>query len=76
MNHGHRLQHLITDHGYSVQYCADCEILHVDVGPVTLRLRPGALDALAEVLGRASVRLHHASPEADTARLPRTLAVN
>lgn len=58
MSHRHLLDLLVADRGYRVQYCSTCEIVHVDVGPVTLRLRPGALDSLAEVLTHASARLH------------------
>ena len=58
MSHQHSLEVLVADRGYVVQYCATCEIVHVDVGPVTLRLRPGALDSLAQVLARAGARLH------------------
>lgn len=58
MSHRHQLELLVADRGYLVHYCATCEIVHVDVGPVTLRLRPGALDCLAQVLVRAGSRLH------------------
>lgn len=58
MSHRHQLELLVADRGYLAQYCATCEIVHLDVGPVTLRLRAAALDGLAQVLERASVRLH------------------
>ncbi|MFV8752860.1 hypothetical protein ACNOYE_20130 [Nannocystaceae bacterium ST9] len=63
MSHRHHLELLVADRGYLVQFCATCEIVHVDVGPVTLRLRPGALDSLAQVLTRASERLHEQQAE-------------
>ena len=69
MSHRHPLQLLASDRGYSVSFCRDCEIVHVEVGPVTLRLRPGALDTLAHVLAHASGQLHHAEPETETVRL-------
>ena len=44
---------------------------------VTLRLRPGALDALARTLQYASMELHRAAPEEQTLRLlPPTGALN
>ncbi|PRP94839.1 hypothetical protein [Enhygromyxa salina] len=56
--HPHDLELLVDDRGYRVKYCHTCEIVHVDVGPVTLRLRPSALDLLATVLTRASARIN------------------
>jgi hypothetical protein len=56
--HRHDLELLANDHGYCVQYCHACDIVHLDLGPVTLRLRPGALEALTEVLSRSTARLH------------------
>jgi hypothetical protein len=56
--HRHELELLAHDHGYCVQYCHACDIVHLELGPVTLRLRPGALEALAEVLSCSTVRLH------------------
>ena len=69
MTHRHNLVPLASEAGYLVQYCSECEIIHVDVGPVTLRLRPGALDVLARVLSRASMALHHAEADERTIRL-------
>lgn len=69
MSHRHPLEPLATDRGYVVSFCPDCEVVHIEVGPVTLRVRPGALDTLAEVLARASARLHHAEPETETVRI-------
>ena len=76
MNNRHTLHPLATDGGYLVQYCEDCDIVHVDVGPVTLRLRTGALETLARVLQRASMELHHASPEEQTLRLRPSPLIN
>ncbi|GEM_PF-3095128 len=67
MPHQHPLDLLAAERGYLVQLCRDCNIVHVDVGPVTLRLRPSALDSLAQVLGRASESLRHVNPDEDTA---------
>jgi hypothetical protein len=75
VSHRHPLEFLASDRGYAVSFCRDCEIVHVEVGPVTLRLRPGALDTLAEVLTSASTRLHHAEPEAETVRITRDLGL-
>jgi len=75
VSHRHPLELLATDRGYAVSFCPDCEIVHVEVGPVTLRLRPGALDTLAHVLARASARLHHAEPESETVRVGLDLAL-
>ncbi|NVB36940.1 hypothetical protein G6O69_03800 [Pseudenhygromyxa sp. WMMC2535] len=62
MSHRHALELLAADHGYLVQICRDCDVVHVDVGPVTLRVRPKALASLTEVLTRACHRLE--SPQA------------
>lgn len=69
MSHRHPLEVLASDRGYVVSFCSECEVVHVEVGPVTLRLRPGALDTLASVLARASAKLHHAEPERETVRI-------
>jgi len=61
VTHRHSLQTLAADHGYVVSFCPECEIVHVDVGPVTLRLRPAALDSLARVLDQASAVMHEAA---------------
>lgn len=73
VTHSHHLQPLASADGYVVQFCPVCEIVHVDVGPVTLRLRPGALDSLARVLAAASAQMHRAEPEAPTLRIARPL---
>jgi hypothetical protein len=75
VSHRHPLELLATDRGYAVHFCSECEVVHVEVGPVTLRLRPGALDTLASVLARASARLHHAEPETETVRIELDLAL-
>ncbi|EDM81263.1 hypothetical protein PPSIR1_40305 [Plesiocystis pacifica SIR-1] len=69
MSHRHALELLAADRGYLVQLCRECSIVHVDVGPVTLRLRPGALDSLAQVLTRASHELHRAEANEETVRI-------
>lgn len=69
MSHRHPLEVLASDRGYAVSFCRDCDIVHVEVGPVTVRLRPGALDTLTEVLTRASSRLHHTAAQTETVRL-------
>lgn len=69
MSHRHPLEVLASDRGYVVSFCSDCEIVHVEVGPVTIRLRPGALDTLASVLASATDRLQHAEPERETVRI-------
>lgn len=61
MTHRHRLEVLAAGSGYQVQLCRTCAIVHVDVGPVTLRLRPSALVSLTEVLARASAQLQAAA---------------
>ena len=53
--HAHEV--LAADRGFVVQFCDHCEVVHVEVGPVTLRLRPDALAKLTEVLTRASAEL-------------------
>jgi hypothetical protein len=67
--HAHDLELLASQHGYTVSICRSCDVVHVDVGPVTLRLRPGALDSLAEVLTRASAAQRRATPEIPSAPL-------
>lgn len=77
MKHRHTLRPLVQDGPYSVEYCETCDIVHVDVGPVTLRLRPGALDALARSLSAASMELHRAERDEQTLRLlPPTPLIN
>ena len=76
VTHRHPLHRLATEGGYLVQYCEDCDVVHVDVGPVTLRLRSSALETLALVLQRASIELHHASPEEQTLRLRPSPLIN
>jgi hypothetical protein len=67
--HTHDLELLASRHGYTVSICRTCDIVHLDVGPVTLRLRPSALDSLAEVLARASAAQQQPTPEASSAPL-------
>ena len=76
MNHPHDLELLASDHGYRVQLCPDCAIVHVEVGPVTLRLRPEALATLARVTSEASARLHLATPDEETTRIEFPLLPN
>ncbi|KIG15370.1 hypothetical protein DB30_05702 [Enhygromyxa salina] len=66
-SHTHEL--LATKRGYRVLICDCCDIVHVEVGPVTLRLRPGALAHLAEVLDHASRQLQTRESNLGTAEL-------
>ncbi len=65
MSHRHSLELLAADRGYVVQFCRECDVVHVDVGPVTLRLRPGALAQLGDLLMLATARLHQREPSCD-----------
>jgi hypothetical protein len=52
-----------------VQRCADCGCISIHMGPVTVRLDDGSLEALWAALGEAGAELH-ARRVAQPPRLP------
>lgn len=40
-----------------IEYCADCELLHLHIGAFTLRLKPAVLHDLRDTLNRAIAML-------------------
>ena len=55
MSHPHRtLARIGATH---IEHCTHCDVLHVSVGPVTLRLERGAARQLRAALGEALDRL-------------------
>jgi hypothetical protein len=60
---------LASERGYLVRFCRECEVVHLEVGPVTLRLSPDGLESLTHAISRASAQLHHATPDEQTARI-------
>jgi hypothetical protein len=67
--HAHTLELLAAERGYLVRFCRECEVIHLEVGPVTLRLSPDGLESLTHALSRASAQLHHAAPDEQTDRI-------
>ncbi len=53
----HPLRSLASGRGIEVQLCVDCDVLHINVGPVTVRLEPGAAARLHHVLHTALRRM-------------------
>lgn len=57
---------LLAHHGAcQVEHCHDCDVLHVTIGPVTLRVQPAAAQQLRRALTTALARLD-ASPTLTT----------
>lgn len=70
----HPLRPLAQDHGCTVELCEDCNVIHVTVGPVTMRLQPQAMAHLHAALGRALARLGAQVPTAASEGPPPPLA--
>jgi len=60
----HSLRSLVRTHVFHIEHCAHCNVLHLSVGPVTLRLELGAARQLRTALGEALERLETSSPAA------------
>ncbi|MEM9456745.1 MAG: hypothetical protein AAGF11_21390 [Myxococcota bacterium] len=48
---------LARNRAAQIEYCADCDVLHMTVGPVTLRLQTKAAHLLCSALVEALERL-------------------
>lgn len=57
----HALRSLVRTHVFHIEHCTHCGVLHVSVGPVTLRLEVGAARQLRAALGEALERLEASS---------------
>ncbi len=44
-----------------IEHCSSCDVLHLTIGPVTLRLEPGAARQLGHALAEAMERLESAT---------------
>ena len=55
---------LARNRAAQIEYCADCDVLHVTVGPVTLRLQTKAAHLLCSALVQALERLPATQPAA------------
>jgi hypothetical protein len=64
----HALRSLLRTHAFHIELCTHCGVLHVSVGPVTLRLELGAARQLRAALGDALDRLE--APTAAPAHSP------
>lgn len=53
---------LARNRATQIEYCADCDVLHVTVGPVTLRLQTNAAHLLCSALVQALERLPSTQP--------------
>jgi hypothetical protein len=58
----HVLRSLLRTHAFHIELCTHCGVLHVSVGPVTLRLEIGAARQLRAALGEALERLEAPAP--------------
>jgi hypothetical protein len=56
----HTLATLACTGAVHIEHCTHCGVLHVSVGPVTLRLELGAAQQLRAALGEALDRLESA----------------
>jgi hypothetical protein len=59
----HALRTLVRTHAFHIEHCAHCDVLHVSIGPVTLRLELGAARQLRAALGEALERLEAPAPD-------------
>ncbi|MEX1362792.1 MAG: hypothetical protein AB1Z98_06680 [Nannocystaceae bacterium] len=62
MKHRHPHQPLAHNRTCQIEYCAECEVMHVAVGPVTLRLEPAAVHQVSRALLEALERVPTPSP--------------
>lgn len=58
----HDLRSLVRTHAFHIELCTHCGVLHVSIGPVTLRLELGAARQLRTALGDALERLEAPTP--------------
>ena len=62
----HALRSLLRTHAFHIEHCTHCGVLHVSVGPITLRLELGAARQLRSALGEAIERLEAPAPVRST----------
>ncbi|MCA9649819.1 MAG: hypothetical protein KC501_07920 [Myxococcales bacterium] len=60
MDHSH--QSLAHNRTCQIEYCPECEVMHLTIGPVTLRLQPSAGHQLCSALVEALERLPSRAP--------------
>lgn len=58
----HALRSLVRTHAFHIEHCTHCDVLHLTVGPVTLRLELGAARQLRAALGEALERIEAPAP--------------
>lgn len=58
----HALRTLVRTHAFHIELCTHCDVLHLSVGPITLRLELGAARQLRAALGDALERLEAPAP--------------
>lgn len=58
---------IARNHACEIQLCEGCNVLHLIVGPVTVRLHPSAAHLVSRALRSA---LRELPPPAETATLP------
>jgi len=56
----HPLTPLVRRPVCQIEHCRSCDVLHLTIGPVTLRLEPGAARQIAHALAEALERLESA----------------
>ncbi len=54
-----QLETLISSNTCEVQYCDDCGLFHLTMGPLTLRLNEAHFNDLANDLGMAAAQQKH-----------------
>lgn len=62
----HTLRSLVRTHAFHIEHCTHCNVLHLTVGPITLRLELGAARQLRAALGDALERLEAPPPAHST----------
>jgi len=60
----HTRRTLVRTGPFHIEHCGGCDVLHVSVGPVTLRLELGAARQLRAALHEALERLEGTAPVA------------
>jgi hypothetical protein len=58
----HSLRPLVRTHAFTIEHCTHCNVLHLSIGPITLRLELGAARQLRAALGDALERLDAPAP--------------
>jgi hypothetical protein len=58
----HALRSLVRTHAFHIEHCTHCNVLHLTIGPLTLRLELAAARQLRAALGEALERLEAPVP--------------